>query len=82
MVAFAGEDRRSMKEVGKPPVMVKENAYCSECDRYHEFEKCPECGSWIEVWYGLMFGGFGLYKYCLNDSCDWYWQRLEGEEDE
>ena len=70
-----------MKEVGQAAIMVRENAYCSECRRVHDFEKCPDCGSWIEVGYGFSFGGFGLYKLCLNDSCNWFWKRLEEEDD-
>lgn len=31
--------------MGEPPIMVSENAFCDECNREHEFEKCPKCGS-------------------------------------
>jgi len=70
-----------VKEIGTAPIMVKENIYCSECGRVHDFEICPDCMSSIAIGYGFMFGGFGLYKLCLNDSCNWFWKRLEEEDD-
>lgn len=69
-------------EHGTPPIMVEKNADCKDCGRKHDLEKCPKCGSWIEVGWGLMFGGFGEYKFCQNDKCDWFWKRiLPPEED-
>ena len=70
-----------IREIGESPILVAENVHCDECGREHDFEKCPKCGSWIEIGYGLCFGGFGAYKYCSNDSCDWYWKRLEDLEE-
>lgn len=57
------------------------DAYCEDCNGRHDMEKCPECGSWIGIGYGLMGGGMGVYKYCLSDSCTWMWKRLEDPDD-
>jgi hypothetical protein len=60
--------------MGAPPVMVDEARLCDDCRKVHEFEKCPKCGSWIDIGFGLQFGGFGPYKFCQNDSCDWFYK--------
>lgn len=66
--------------MGAPPVLVFENKLCDECGHEHEFEKCPECGSWIHIGFGLMFGGYGGYKWCQSDECDWFYKELEDDE--
>lgn len=63
--------------MGEPPVMVSEAEHCVECHQTHEMEKCPKCGSWIQMQYGMMFGGMGLAKWCRNDDCDWFYKDLE-----
>lgn len=62
--------------MGEPPILVAENELCNECGNEHEFEKCPKCGSWIHLGFGLMFGGFGDYKWCQNEQCDWFYKEL------
>ena len=69
----------NIKIVGTPPTLIEKDHDCQECGSTHDLEACPKCGSWISHGYGLMFGGFGAYKYCNNDSCDWLWKRLEVE---
>jgi len=64
-------------EHGERPVMVEANAHCPDCDTVHDIEKCPRCGAWIELGYGLMGGGFGPYKFCQNEACDWMWKNVE-----
>lgn len=66
--------------MGDPPILVDENRFCDECENEHEFEKCPKCGSWIHISFGLMFGGYGLAKWCQNDKCDWFYKELEEDE--
>jgi hypothetical protein len=60
--------------MGDRPVMVHENKFCEDCGKEHEFEKCPKCGSWIDIGFGLMFGGYGPYKFCQSDECDWFYK--------
>ena len=67
--------------MGCPPLMVDPNRFCDECNTNHEFEKCPKCGSWIELGFGLMFGGYGPYKWCQNDSCDWFYKQLLADDE-
>jgi hypothetical protein len=42
--------------------------------------KCPKCGSEILSGYGLAFGGMGVYEFCSNDGCDWFWKLQDSEE--
>lgn len=63
-------------EYGTPAILVDKDKHCDECGHSHDFEKCPECGAWIELGFGLMFGGFGEYKYCRNDKCKWTWKKI------
>ena len=65
--------------VGTPPVLIEKDHDCQECGTVHDMEACPKCGSWISVGFGLTGGGFGLYKYCNNEKCDWFYKRLEVE---
>lgn len=67
------------EETGEPPVLVATDAPCAECGHSHDFEACPQCGAWITIGYGLMFGGMGLYKFCNNETCDWFWKREDDE---
>lgn len=67
-------------EQGDRAVLVEENAHCAECGQQHDIETCPKCGAWIEIGYGLMFGGCGTYKYCSRQpQCDWFWKREDDE---
>lgn len=68
-------------EHGERPILVEKNADCSDCGRKHDMEKCPECSSWIELGFGLMFGGFGEYKFCQNEKCGWHWKRVLAEDE-
>lgn len=77
MFDFAGPEPGT--ETGERPVLVAENAHCDECGQQHDIEVCPKCGSFITLGFGLMFGGYGEYKFCNNEQCDWFWKR-EGEE--
>lgn len=67
-------------EIGIPSILVAKNKYCKECGRVHDLEKCPKCGASIEIGYGLMGGGIGVYKFCRNEKCNWFWKRLDQEE--
>jgi hypothetical protein len=62
--------------MGEAPILVAEDKLCDECGQEHEFEKCPKCGSWIHIGFGLMFGGYGEYKWCQSDDCDWFYKKL------
>ena len=66
-------------EHGKPPILVEKDADCSDCGQKHDMEKCPECGSWIELGFGLMFGGLGEYKFC--QKCNWHWKRVLSDDE-
>jgi predicted amidophosphoribosyltransferase len=63
--------------IGEPAVMVEEDALCPDCGDHHDIEKCPRCGSWIELGYGLMAGAMGSYKFCTNDQCRWVYVEPE-----
>lgn len=65
--------------MGNPPILVAENKFCDECGYTHDFEKCPECGAWIDIGFGLAYGGFGEYKSCQSDKCNWFYKEM-GEE--
>lgn len=32
--------------------------------------KCPKCGTELESGFGMAGGGFGVYTYCPNESCN------------
>jgi len=64
---------------GLAAIMIEESHDCKDCGREHELEKCPKCGSWIFIGYGLAYGGMGEYKECDSDSCDWWWKRQDQE---
>lgn len=64
---------------GLPPI-YRGTRLCQECGQVHEFETCPVCGSWLELGFGLMFGGNGGYKYCGNPrGCGWFWKECWSE---
>ena len=63
------------QERGERPLLHAKDVDCGDCGQVHDLEKCPKCGAWIEHGFGLMFGGFGPYKFCRNDACDWFWKR-------
>lgn len=64
---------------GTPPVLVEKDAACGDCGKRHDMEKCPRCGSWIGMGYGLAGGGVGVYYYCLGDGCDWTFKEFDRE---
>lgn len=37
--------------------------------------KCPKCGSGIDGGFGLCYGGYGPYEFCMNEECSWYWKK-------
>jgi len=59
----------------KPPVLIESEVYCAECHSIHELEKCPECDSWIDVWYDPM--SFLTNKAC-GSECGWSYSEREG----
>lgn len=59
------------RPMGAPPVLVERDAWCEDCHSRHDMEKCPQCGSWISIGYGLMYGYYGEYKDCMN-FCGWF----------
>jgi hypothetical protein len=59
---------------GADPILVEKDADCPDCGSVHDLEKCPKCGAWITHGFGLMGGGFGPYKFCNNEQCDWFWK--------
>ncbi len=64
---------------GTPPILVERDAACGDCGRRHDMEKCPKCGSWIELSYGLMGGGLGAVKFCSNEKCNWMFKEFDCE---
>lgn len=76
LVTTHADGRRTMET---PPILVEEDAHCEECGQVHDMEKCPDYGAWIDIGYGLAFGGCGTYKSCVN-SCGWSWKELDEEE--
>lgn len=40
--------------MGGPPLMVDPDRFCDDCGKNHEFEKCPKCGSWIDLGFGRL----------------------------
>lgn len=69
-----------MLTVGLPPILVDKSKHCDDCGQEHSLEKCPLCGSWIMHGFGLMLGGYGFYKHCNNEECDWYWKQVDSGE--
>lgn len=59
---------------GTPPVFVEADRFCSDCGRRHDFEKCPRCGAWIEIQYGIG----GLRKWCAAE-CGWGFFRHDSD---
>jgi hypothetical protein len=41
-------------------------------------EHCPICGSEVYFGFGFYGGGYGGYRLCLSDACDW----MEKDEEE
>jgi hypothetical protein len=37
-----------------------------------EPETCPKCGGEVQGGFGLAGGGYGAYKFCVEDACDWF----------
>ena len=67
--------------IGKPPTLVERDIFCEECKSIHDIEVCPDCGAYITIGFGLLGGGFGLYKFC-NNECGWFWKQVEEDKDE
>lgn len=67
--------------IGTPAILILKDAKCLDCGGVHDTEKCPDCGSYIELGYGLAGGGCGIYKYCTNGSCGWFWKEFDQAED-
>ena len=45
--------------------------------------KCPLCQTSIDdelSGYGLAYGGFGVYFWCANEDCKWFYKILDQEE--
>ena len=64
-----------MSSLGEPAVLVEADHDCKCCGKVHDIEACPKCGSDIVLGFGLMFGGFGRYKFCESADCDWRWKK-------
>lgn len=60
--------------VGVPPVFVEADRFCDDCGKIHDFEKCPKCGAWIHIWYGIQ----GLIHVCQAE-CGWQYLRLDSD---
>lgn len=42
--------------------------------------KCPKCGSTnLDSGYGMAFGGMGVYTYCCEENCDWFFKTMDPE---
>lgn len=67
---------------GEPAILVEKDTLCADCGDCHDVEKCPRCGSWIHLGFGLMGGGFGDYKFCDNSECKWMWKNVWPEDAE
>lgn len=49
--------------------------------REAKMDKCPHCGSELEVGFGLAGGGYGAYTYCPAEDCGKYFDKTqEGDE--
>jgi hypothetical protein len=73
--------RKSPGTYGTPPILVEKDAQCPDCSQRHDMEKCPKCGSWIGFGFGLMGGGYGPYKFCQADNCNWLWQEVLADDE-
>jgi hypothetical protein len=62
------------KRVWTAPVFLF-SAYCDECKIVHEWEVCPDCGSWISPTYGIL----GSYWIC-DELCGWMSEPVEDSE--
>lgn len=60
--------------LGAFPVFVAKDRYCPDCGCCHDFEKCPHCGAWIEIQYGIG----GLRKWCSKE-CGWGFIRYDSD---
>lgn len=61
--------------IGTHPTFEKKE-FCNECKKVHDFERCPVCNSYIDLGFGLAYGGMGMYKMCKSPTCNWYWKEL------
>ena len=63
---------------GTPPILISEAHACPDCGDTHLLEECPDCGSRNVAYdFGLGCGpGFGPYKYCEEEGCDWHWKEM------
>lgn len=52
----------------------------SEQEQEQEQEQCPTCEGPTEMGFGLAFGGYGAYRYCLDDSCPYFEKWQESDE--
>lgn len=43
-------------------------------------DKCPLCGTETEHGFGLAGGGYGVYVFCPNESCDGYFAKMQVED--
>jgi hypothetical protein len=59
---------------GTPPIFVEADRLCEDCGKRHNFEKCPKCGAWIHIWYGL-----GGLKHVCDAGCGWYFTRHDSD---
>jgi hypothetical protein len=40
-------------------------------------DKCPHCGTELEVGFGLAGGGYGAYTYCPAEDCGKYFDKTQ-----
>jgi hypothetical protein len=40
---------------------------------------CPKCGAETELGFGLMGGGYGTYRFCTSEACDYFIKHQEEE---
>jgi len=70
-------------EIPDEPVMAKACGTPRECGKPAAVvdgrQVCPECGAPAESGYGLMGGGVGVYAFCTDDACDWFWKCQDEE---
>jgi hypothetical protein len=58
-------------EVAKPRIHISasnKRADLPDCGATNGL--CPTCGSGLQTGFGLAGGGYGVYEYCDNESCD------------
>lgn len=41
--------------------------------------RCPKCGGSMSFGFGLAGGGYGGYKMCLSDECDYFEKPIKKE---